>query len=222
MPDGDKFERKLRGKGWRKAYRTACDPASSRTTIVDILMTGLSHALNNEMACPVLTEIRDAVERALADKADLPNRLAFDRIDPFYALDVKLAEIQASQTGSVSTHLAVKAAQNTYTDLEDDCDSVTARQVQDRFSEFLARNLIGYQWLDRVREGIEANSGRSVAEQMTWEDDLLTDAAERFKKMADSHFRSQGQARFRAPRRLTPKRKMTIDELQRGLKVLEI
>jgi hypothetical protein len=222
MPDGDKFERKLRGKGWRKAYREACNPSSSHTLIADFLMTGLSHALNNEMACPVLTEIRDAVQQALVDQADLPNRLDLDRVDPFYALDIKLAEIQASQTGSISTHLAIKAAQNTFIDLEADCDSVAAQQVQDRFSEFWARKLIGYQWLDRVRDGIEANSGRSVAEQMTWEDELLTTTAEQFKKMLESHFRSKGQARLRAPRRLTPKRKMTIDELQRGLKVLEL
>lgn len=29
MPDGDKFERELRGKGWRKVYRLACSGASN-------------------------------------------------------------------------------------------------------------------------------------------------------------------------------------------------
>ena len=46
MPDGDKFERRLRGKGWAKAYRLSCSN-DSLNPIVDQLMAACASSLRN-------------------------------------------------------------------------------------------------------------------------------------------------------------------------------
>ena len=64
MPDGDKFERRLRGPGagaptdWRRKV--------ARFQIVDALMRAAAHAVRGTFACPAFTKIRDSLCGALA------------------------------------------------------------------------------------------------------------------------------------------------------------
>ncbi len=68
MPDGDRFERTLFGKGWRKAYRLACSN-EPLTPLGDTLMKAVAAALRGPLACASLTKIRDAVYNALHENA---------------------------------------------------------------------------------------------------------------------------------------------------------
>jgi hypothetical protein len=65
-------------------------------------------------------------------------------------------------------------------------------------------------------------SGRNFDAQMEWEDGLSAHLAKDLRKMIDGMFRTDGKISVRAPRRSTPQRKMTIEELHQGIAVLEV
>ena len=223
MPDGDKFERILRGPGWRKAYRQACDGAPFNM-LRDTLMGATAAALRGPLACGSLAKIRDAVYHALKEKAgagdlDFGNRTS---ADPYRMLSDLLTDITREDNNSVSTQLAAKAGQSLYIEFEDTCDSVTNGQIQDRLAEAFGQKVIRNQWLARVREGIVLKSSRTVEEQMAWEEDLFSRLAEPVKNMVGQMFRTDRKVAVRAPRRTTPQRKMTIDELHKGIAIVEM
>jgi hypothetical protein len=56
---------------------------------------------------------------------------------------------------------------------------------------------------------------------MAWEQKLISILADPACKLMKSALKASVKEKIRAPRRLTPKMKMTIDELNQGLMVLE-
>jgi hypothetical protein len=222
MPDGDRFERKLFGRGWRKAYRLAHGGAAD-SLVADALITATAHGLRNGLACPNLGVICDTVYQALITAAR-NNELNFhgsDRVDPFYQLSIELEEIRSSGSASVATQLAINAAQTTYLDLEERSQSISQLELRSRFSQRFVELLIRNQWLDRVRDGIVEKRGWSSDSQMAWEQKLISILADPACKLMKSALKASVKEKIRAPRRLTPKMKMTIDELNQGLMVLE-
>jgi hypothetical protein len=73
-----------------------------------------------------------------------------------------------------------------------------------------------------VRDGIAEKQGRSATDQIAWEQRLIATLAEPANKLIDSAFKASSKEKIRAPRRLTPKMKMTLDDLNQGLMVLEL
>jgi hypothetical protein len=223
MPDGDRFESKLYGKGWRKAYRQACinEPFN---LIGDTLITALAAALRGPLACLSLAKICDAVYQALKEKARA-GQLNFGEqplADPFRMLTDLLGDIADEDTNSVAAQLAVRAAQSVYLDLQRDCELVSSGQIQDRLSKELGEWIIRHQFLAKVRDGVVSKNGRTAEEQMAWEEGLFAHIDKRLRGTVSQAFRPDGKVVVRAPRRTTPQRKMTIDELHRGIAVLEV
>ena len=62
---------------------------------------------------------------------------------------------------------------------------------------------------------------RTDKDQRTYESKLFDTLREPAKKLVKPMFKSEKKTPLRAPRRVTPKLKMTIEELHRGLTVLE-
>lgn len=222
MPDGDRFERTLFGRGWRKAYRLAC-ANEPYAPVGDALMTAAAAALRGPLACASLAEIRDAICNALQMKARARGLNFGDQpaVDPYQMLSQALREIVAGDTNAVQTQLAAKAAQTVYLEFHLRRDAVTSDEVEGRLSEVFGEWVVRNQWLARVREGIVGKCGRTADEQMIWEQGLFIHLSGPMRKMLKAVFREGGAATVRAPRRLTPQRKMTIDELHQGLTVLE-
>lgn len=223
MPDGDRFERTLYGRGWRKAYRQACANESFEI-LGDTLITALAAALRGPLACQSLAKIRDAVYQALKEKARAGQLNFGDQplADPFRMLTDLLGDIADEETNSVSARLAVRVAQSVYLDLQPACGSVTPARVQDGLSRQFGEWVIRHQLLAKVRDGIVSKNGRTAEEQMAWEENLFAHVDRRLKQTVDQIFRQDGKVVVRAPRRTTPQRKMTIDELHRGIAVLEV
>jgi hypothetical protein len=220
MPDGDKFERGLRGFGWRKAYRLACNN-SPLDLVGDILMKAVAYALRNQLACSAISKIEEAILKALKD-ASSANLLNFEgkkREDPFYSLSLSLEKILAAESNSLPAQLASAAAQATYLELEEQSHLSNALEVKKRLSLQYAKQIISNQWLDRVREGVAEKQNRSSEQQMGWEKRLIENVERRLLK---TPFKLDGKSTVRAPRSITPKMKMTLDELNRGLVVLEV
>jgi hypothetical protein len=223
MPDGDRFERTLYGKGWRKAYRLACDNQSFNL-IGDKLIKAVAAALRGPLVCHSLAKIRDAVYQALKEK-DRSGHLNFGDqplADPFRMLTDLLGDITGEDTNSVSTQLAAKAAQTVYLNLQRNCKEVTGSQIQEHLSREFGEWIVRHQFLARVREGVALKNDRTPEAQMAWEEDLFSYLSDDLRKTVDQNYRTDGKVAIRAPRRRTPQRKMTIDELHQGIAVLEV
>jgi hypothetical protein len=65
-------------------------------------------------------------------------------------------------------------------------------------------------------------AGRTFEQQIAWEDGLSAHLSERLRKTVSQLFRPEGKVAVRAARRITPQRKMTIEELHQGIAVLEM
>ena len=94
MADGDKFERSLRGKGWKKAYRQACDDAPYNM-LMDTLIGATAAAMRGPLAGSPLPKIRDAIYQALKEKTRT-GKLHFDSqplADPYRMLTDLLSDI---------------------------------------------------------------------------------------------------------------------------------
>ena len=64
MPDGDKFERKLRGKGWRGVYRLGCSSAPIEA-VADRVMGAVASVFRtepNEGVSKIFTELVVALD----------------------------------------------------------------------------------------------------------------------------------------------------------------
>lgn len=90
MPDEDRFERQLRGKGWRRAYRLARGNAPF-PNVIDALMKAAAHALREDLKCRSLPEISKALYRAVALQRQRLQAYLFDSDAPFTALSDELA-----------------------------------------------------------------------------------------------------------------------------------
>lgn len=223
MPDGDRFEKTLYGKKWRKAYRQACIGAPFNL-IGDTLVTALAAALRGPLACQSMTKIGDVTSQALMEKAR-EGQLNFSNqplADPFRMMSILLNDIAAEDANSTSVQIAVKSAQAIYLILQGDCDSVTPAQVQDRLSREFGERVIRHEFLAKVREGIISKNKRTTEEQMDWESDLLKHLDVRLRKTVAQTFRPGGKIAVRAPRRTTPQLKVTLEELHQGIAVLEV
>jgi len=111
MAEGDKFERRLRGFGWRKVYQLGKSSAAM-PKVVDATITAISCGLRNELKCTRLADILGLLEFSLqadwrrqqAGKSD-PNEPS-----PHSCLSVELERIQADELYSISVQLASTAA----------------------------------------------------------------------------------------------------------------
>lgn len=223
MPDGDRFERALYGKGWRRAYRLACsDPSFS--LVGDAMITAVAAALRGPLACNSLVKIRNAIFQALKEQERVGsmNFGSSALSDPFRMLSDLLNDIATEDSNSTGGRLAEKKAKEVYLRLRPECRSVTLEQVGNCLAEVFGWGIVRNQCLAKTREGIMRKSGRTFDEHMAWEDGLSAHIADSLKKTVSQLFRTDGKVAVRAPRRTTPQRKMTIEELHQGIAVLEI
>jgi hypothetical protein len=220
MADGDRFERRLCGRGWPKAYRLAAS-GESIEGVGDAIMTALAAGLRGPLKCDLLPAMKDAVYDALS-KHGTTRQLDFTgRFSPdgHLALARTLSQIAGNQP-TVSTQLAVEASLSVYSELRSATRSIDLQRVQNRLSEIFSERLVRNQWLDRVRDGIAEKKACSIPDQIAWDAKLLGHIRPRAQKMLQAFLRSNGEAVIRAPNRVVPQREMTVKDLHRGLPVL--
>lgn len=200
MPDGDKFEWRLRSKAWRQAYRLACGNKDF-DGLVPLVCNAVEQDLRNGLDCPWLEEMVTLIHKALAN----PLFASFDSTDQEYELAQQLDAIAASDISYPGSRLAVEAAKFIYAANAFCQQTPSIEQLREQLSVRYKARIIDKQFLSPAREGIQRQTGRNSQEQVDWEKHLIESACS-YK---------------RTPRRIQSQPVWDIDRLNQPISVME-
>ena len=143
MSEGDKFERRLRGFGWRKVY-TLGKAGAEMPNVVDATVSAVSRGLRKELACARLSDILSILQFSL--KTDWQGRQE-ERNDPSEpsarsCLSAELDRIEADEVGSITAQLASIAAESVFSDLSNRGNYPTRDAVRNAFADELIWRIV--------------------------------------------------------------------------------
>jgi len=209
MPDGDKFERRLRGRGWAKAYRLAGGSAEW-SVLTDSLITAAAHALRNQTQSPSLSEVASALRESLSFRAPDDSRSSPGIVEAFEQLCNTLDDIEARDRNYVGTQIAIRAAEKVFAEQSRQTVAPEREQIVQRFGEVFIWDLVDQQWLSRVREGICEKNNCTVEQQAAWEEQLKGNVKLQARKLFRSAMSAENVKSVRAPKRTTPAQPLEV------------
>jgi len=209
MAEGDKFEQRLRGFGWRKVYQLGKSGAEM-TNVVDAAVGAVSHGLRKELACARLGGILGILQFSL--QADWQQRQSAlidqNEPSPLSCLCVELERIEADELGSITVQLASTVAESVFAEISKRGNYPTREAIRNAFAEELAWRIVDNRCLSHVREGIALGSEHTATQHEQWEKDFRRVLRPQAERLVKQMLKDDGsQAIARAPRRLTPKLK---------------
>lgn len=219
MPDGDKFTRRLRGKGWHRVYRLACNNECP-SLIADEMMKASAAAIRDGVPVPVLPQATEAICSALQIESQM-KELGSASLKDFAYLNLSDSLSSSIAGGDFDLMQTLQdSAQSVFLELRQSCDTATDKQVAERLAAIFVERVAQTRFLARVRDGIMEQCQRSVPDQISWEQELRLMLISPAKKMLAGVLRSSTKANIRAPKRSTPRRETTLEMLHQGLPVL--
>ena len=201
MPDADRFERLLRGKGWRRAYRLASGNQPI-PLVVDALISATAHALRERVQCPSLSRIVEELHISLASRSDDGGSDRQDGDGAFAQLTAALDEIESDDIGYLGTRLARRCAEKVSVELANRGEEPAFEEVRDRFAEVFVAELVDNQCLSPIRPGVAELNSRSTEEQYKWEIELRESLKPQARKLIQSAVKAKESRAIRAPRRI--------------------
>jgi len=198
MPDDDRFERLLRGRGWRSAYRLAAGN-SETNLLVDSFIKAAAHALRNQAQSPSLSDVANVLCESLSVPS-LHNGKMSSGLEAFEHLSSGLDEIGAKDRGHIGTQLAIRAAERVFVEQARQTGAASSEQIQDRLGEVFVADLVDHQCLSRVRNGIAEKTNRTVEQQHAWEQGLKENLKPQARKLFRSALKATDSGEVRAPR----------------------
>ena len=201
MPDGDRFERSLRGRGWAKAYRLAGGKAEW-PLLIDALVTASAFALRHQAQSPSLSDVASALSNSLAFRRGHDSDGGFGAFEAFEQLYSQLDEIEARDLNRLGTSLVIRAAKKVFAEQGRQIEPPEKQQTTDRLGEEFFCELIDQQFLSRVREGIAEQNERSVEQQASWEQELKQRVRPQARKLFASALKAANAKEVRAPNRI--------------------
>ena len=201
MPDADRFERLLRGKGWRRAYRLASGNQPI-PLVVDALINATAHALRERVQCPSLSKIVEELHISLASRSDHGGSYRHSGDDAFAQLTAALDEIESEDIGYLGTRLARKCAEKVSVELANRGEEPVFEEVRDRFAEVFVAELVDNQCLSPIRPGVAEQNNRSTEEQYKWEIELRESLKPQARKLIQGAVKAKESRAIRAPRRI--------------------
>jgi hypothetical protein len=212
MPDDDRFERRLRGKGWRSVYRLAC--SGPIETVADKILGAATHVFRNEpIQCvrEMYNELGNAV-------AAVNGTLFHDEIrrQAFEQLSSSLERIVADDGHSEISRVAQRAVLRTLAELEER-GGVTDDMARQQFTRNLVFELSERRCLSAVRDGIMETSGREKQTQLEWESEVRNTLLGPCGALSRSLLGATDSRSIRAPNRLVRPRPTTIETLNQPL-----
>lgn len=216
MPDGDRFERKLRGKGWRSVYRLGCASAPIEA-VVDRIMGAAAHAFREESATGI-QELFSYLTTAVAAIQGSLFRSSISQIT-FDGLSSRIESLLQDECYPEMLRLSERAALRTFNEAEADPNLFSQEALKQQFTRNLTWELVERRCLSATREGIMSQTRRNIDAQRRWEAEVQRRILEPCASLGKSLL-AERPTLIRAPRRQFKPKEMTLDTLHQPLSVL--
>ena len=181
MPDGDRFERVLRGGGWRSAYKIAAGGGTDQRVVEKLggACLSLINAENSDCARKMVS----ALDSALSSSS-MPLFPAYAHNASFEAFQRNIDDISAEYSYGDFAQLCGRAVGRCFIENEHSTRAQIAG-IEAMFAKELIAEIVQRNFFHAVRDGISMNAGRDPATQRQWESkivDGLGTVAETFAK----------------------------------------
>lgn len=218
MPDGDRFERTLRGGGWRSAHKIAAAGGADERVAEKLLGACGSLIDSENSACAVrhMAALQDALK-----PTTMP---MFDSIGPqfpFENLMRELDEIASDYRFGTFAQLCSRTASRCFLEQEDK-SPLTGSVLERNFAAKLIEDVLNSNFFASTRDGLALNTGRDAATQLAWErriSALLAPFVENFAKCLKTGRSSRA---LRIPELHGANRPFDIGRLNEPLRVLGV
>jgi hypothetical protein len=170
MPDGDRFERSLRGGGWRSAYRIAAGGGTILRVTEKLVgaCSSLIDSENSECALRQMAVLSSALEPRtmplFRDIADEHRFESFSRDVDGICGDFRFGEF---------AQICGRAITRCFIAFENQPRPANA-ELERVFSRELISDMLNRYFFPAVRDGIALNAGRDTARQLEWERTVLS------------------------------------------------
>ncbi len=218
MPDVDRFETKLRGKGWRKLYWLACSGAPTEA-VVDRILGAVTSVFRTE-ASQCVRRTCTRLEEAFGLLRDTTLFREQVSQSAFEQLSSHVQEIKEEEGYSDLARLTERAALQTFVEMEQAPQIPSNDLIRQEFMTNLVWDLSQRSCLSPVRDGIMQSTGRNAQSQMNWEAKLRELLLEPCGALTKSLLSEEGKGPIRAPRRLFKPKPTTLEALNQPLRVL--
>lgn len=199
MPDGDRFERALRG-AWRFPYRIAAGGASPELVAEKLASSCLGLLTEEGIACA--RKVVSALDAALA-QSSMPLFFAEPQGTAFQRFVRSLDSISAEHQFDEFAQGCGRAASRCFFELEHH-QQISDDQIEQMFAREVMAEVIGRHFFPIVRDRLAENTGRDAVAQRAWESQVMQGISKRenIAKFSQSLFTNDTQRR--APRRIRP------------------
>jgi hypothetical protein len=218
MPDGDRFERLLRGGGWRSAYKIAAGGGTEQRVVEKLGSACLG--LINEDNSDCARKMMSALDSALSS-GTMPLFPTYGDNASFEAFQRNIDDISADQSYGDFAQLCGRAAGRCFIENEHSARAPLA-QMEQMFAKELISEIVHRNFFHAVRDGISLNAGREPIAQRQWENRIL----KALGGVADIFAKSlMTGRRMRIPRsetQLPATQIFNIDRLNEPLRVLGV
>jgi len=192
MPDGDRFERALRGP-WRFPYRIAAGGATAERVAEKLSGSCLRLLSDDVMLCT--RNMMSALDAAFAQNS-MPLFFGEPRNTAFQRLARDLDVIAAEHHFDELTQSCGRAVSRCFLGFEHE-PYISDEYLEQRFARELISEIIGRNFFPIVRERISENTGRDSVAQQIWEDRVMQCMTENLQSFSralfadDSHRRTK-------------------------------
>jgi len=168
MPDGDRFERRLRGRGWRTVFRLMTSSAPSEL-VAELAGKGVAAYLRGNEGLPISACV-NAIHGTLCTP-ELPFLPAESSWPGTKALMNRLEELVSSTGYKEGAQLCQRAAWKAFLNLEGSV-SISVEEVAARFGAELSWEITERKCVGIARDEVAQRTHRSLKEQLEVENDL--------------------------------------------------
>src|SRR5262245_17972250 len=196
MPDGDRFQWRLKGKGWRK-LRSLLTSGVDDELIGSQAITAVAHYLKDNPDTPYADYV-DLVHRSLATRSLFdPNQN--QGLEDNTRVSVALENLAEQCDYSESSLLAQRAASRIFLRMKSNNAQVERSTVAEAFAGGLAGEITERRCLALVREDTAQKCGRSFEDEMAHEKQLRGKIAQMAKPFTKKLASTEGLSVLRAP-----------------------
>jgi|SRR5579864_450959 len=198
MPDGDRFQWRLKGRGWRK-LRSLITAGADDELVASQAITAVTHYLkdNADTCCSAFI---DLVHRSLAAPSIFsakPEQGLNDVTRVSIALDCIVEQSDYSESSLVGQRAALRIFLQ-----QKSANAVIDKSlVAEAFVGEFAKEVVGRRCLALSRQDIAQKCGRTFDDQMEYEKRILAKVAQTAKSLAAKLISEKNLSNIRAPRR---------------------